>query len=235
MSGFGVAPLAPSFDTIGFFGWTVDDAVFTYEAAVAHVHASVPNPGDIINSRIIIIDDPLIADCGVDMSKAFDEETERFRSLGYQVGHVTSPVSFASLSKLHWNTMIFEASRALAHLDQYPKDLIGSRLRETLEEGAAITNERYITDRAQINHLRQTFFEAFDRSDAYFWPATPEPAPKGLASTGEPKYIGPWTTLGGPLVTLKANQKSNDLPLGFILGGHPGMDLRTGALARNLS
>ena len=168
------------------------------------------------------------------MSKAFDAETERFRSLGHRIERVASPVSFASLSKLHWNTMVFEASRALAHLKEFSEVLVGSRLREALQEGTAITTEQYIADRAKINDLRQTFFAAFERSDAYFWPATPGPAPKGLASTGEPKYIGPWTTLGGPLITMKTDKKSSGLPLGCILGGHPGMDLRIGALARHL-
>ena len=43
MSSFGVAPLAPSFDTIGFYGWTVDDAVYAYEAAVTHVPIAISN------------------------------------------------------------------------------------------------------------------------------------------------------------------------------------------------
>ncbi|MBM09982.1 MAG: hypothetical protein CMF69_10495 [Magnetovibrio sp.] len=235
IGGFGVAPLAPSFDTVGFLGWSVDDVVYAYEAVTAYRQELEVKSDELMSSRIIIIDDPLIADCGIDMSKAFQEETKRLQSLGYKLEHVVSPISFSNLSKLHWNTMIYEASRALAYLDQYPKDLIGSRLHHIRTEGVAITSESYIADRSKINQLRTTFFERFKETDVYFWPTTPFPAPAGLESTGEPKYIGPWTTLGGPVVSLRARQKSKGLPLGFILAGYPGMDQRTGSFARLLA
>ena len=235
MCGFGVAPLAPSFDTVGFYGATVDDAVYAYEAAaVSHTRAAAPRPDETTKARIVVIDDPLVSDCGADMQATFDAEAERFRSLGYAVERRPSPVPFDRLRKLHWDAMVYEAARALAWLKDYPEKDVGSRLREALEEGAAIPAERYIAGRAEINRLRHAFFDAFDVMDAFFWPATPEAAPKGLASTGEPKYIAPWTVLGGPLVTLTTNGTSNGLPLGCILGGYPGMDLRTGALARAL-
>jgi aspartyl-tRNA(Asn)/glutamyl-tRNA(Gln) amidotransferase subunit A len=235
ISGFGVAPLAPSYDTTGFYGATVDDAVYAYEAAAAfHTRAAAPGPDESGKARIVIIDDPLISDCEADMQATFDAEAERFRSLGHEVARVPSPVPFDRLGKLHWSTMVYEAARALAWLRDFPDDQVGSRLREAMDEGAAIPSERYIAERADINRLRQTFFGAFDPTDAFFWPATPGPAPKGLASTGEPKYIAPWTTLGGPMVTLTTDGKSDGLPLGCILGGHPGTDLRTGALARTL-
>jgi aspartyl-tRNA(Asn)/glutamyl-tRNA(Gln) amidotransferase subunit A len=235
MCGFGVAPLAPSFDTVGFYGRTVDDAVYAYEAAAAfHARAAAPGTDD-RKTRIVIINDPLIADCGSDMARTFESEAERFRSLGHAVEHHPSPVPFDRFGKLHWDTMVYEAARALAHLKNYPEDQVGSRLGDAIAEGAAIPAERYIAGRAEINRLRQSFFAAFEPDDAFFWPATPEPAPKGLASTGEPKYITPWTVLGGPVVTLTTKGTSNGLPLGCILGGYPGTDLRIGALARALS
>jgi len=235
MCGFGVAPLAPSFDTVGFYGRTVDDAVYAYEAAAAfHARAAAPGTDD-RKTRIVIINDPLIADCGSDMARTFESEAERFRSLGHAVEHHPSPVPFDRFGKLHWDAMVYEAARALAHLKNYPEDQVGSRLRDAIAEGAAIPAERYIAGRAEINRLRQSFFAAFEPDDAFFWPATPEPAPKGLASTGEPKYITPWTVLGGPVVTLTTKGTSNGLPLGCILGGYPGTDLRIGALARALS
>jgi len=102
--------------------------------------------------------------------------------------------------------MVYEAARALAWLKDYPEDQVGSRLREALDEGATIPAERYIADRAEINRLRHEFFRAFDL----------------------------WTVLGGPVLTLTTDGRSNGLPLGCILCGYPGTDLRTGAVARML-
>lgn len=234
MSGFGVAPLAPSFDTIGFYGWSVDDAVFAYEAAAAfHTRAVPPRPDD-DRPRIVIIDDPLLADCGRDMSDTFEAEAERFRSMGYDVGRQPSPIPFKRLGELHWNNMVFEAARTLAYLKDFPDEKVGQRLREAMDEGAAISTERYLAERAEINALRAKFFAAFGVGEVFFWPATPGPAPKGLESTGEPKYIAPWTVLGGPVVTLPTDGQSDGLPLGCILAGHPGTDRQIGAIVRRL-
>jgi len=235
MSGFGVAPLAPSFDTVGFYGWSVDDAVYAYEAAAAFHTRALPARPDNHRHRIVIIDDPLIADCGADMSDAFESEVERFRAMGYAVERHPSPVPFGRLGELHWDTMVYEAARALAYLREFPKEQVGRRLREAIDEGAAISAERYISERSEINALVSKFFEVFGVGDAFYWPATPGPAPKGLASTGEPKYIAPWTVLGGPVVTMPTSGRSNGLPLGCILAGHPGADRQIGALARGLS
>jgi len=234
MSGFGVAPLAPSFDTIGFYGWTVDDAVYAYEAAAPFGTRAVAPLSEDRRPRIVIIDDPLIADCSADMSEAFEAEGERFKSMGYGVERQSSPVPFSRLGELHWAAMVYEAARTLAHLKDFPEDEVGRRLREALDEGAAISAERYIARRAEINDLRAEFFAAFGREDAFFWPATPGPAPKGLDSTGEPKYIAPWTVLGGPVVTLPTDRRSNGLPLGCILAGYPATDRWMVTLARRL-
>ena len=66
----------------------------------------------------------------------------------------------------------------------------------------------------------------------FLWPAAPGPAPEGLESTGEPKYIAPWTALGGQMVTMPIGKTLEGMPLGSILCGLPGKDLATGSLAR---
>ena len=64
----------------------------------------------------------------------------------------------------------------------------------------------------------------FPDTDAFLWPAAPGTAPEGLAWTGDPKYIAPWTALGGPIVTLPTGKTSSGLPLGCLLAGRPGED-----------
>ena len=235
ISSFGVAALAPSFDTVGFYGWSIDDVIYTFEALCLYSSASTGAPIDLnTETTVVIIDDPLISDCEADMWKVFNSELERFKTLGCNIEWKDSPIPFTQLATLHWTTMIYEAARALCWLSEYPETLIGSRLRKVLAEGSEITTENYLSARSEINNLRKFFFDTFDNSDVFYWPATPRPAPKGLESTGEPKYIAPWTTLGGPILTLTTNKTSNDLPLGCLLSGHPGSDRSTGAFARAL-
>ena len=54
-------------------------------------------------------------------------------------------------------------------------------------------------------------------------------APAGLTSTGDPRYIAPWTALGGPIVTQPIGRDANGLPIGMLVCGQPGADR---ALAR---
>ena len=84
--------------------------------------------------------------------------------------------------------------------------------------------ERYLDERREIDALRTTLLDATKDVDFYLWPATPGPAPKGLAWTGDPKYIAPWTAIGGPMLTVPGAFDAGGLPLGCILCGKPGAD-----------
>tara|TARA_R110001599_G_scaffold318267_1_gene527847 strand:+ start:185 stop:1471 length:1287 start_codon:yes stop_codon:yes gene_type:complete len=230
--GYGVNPLAPSYDTVGFYGWSVDDAVYAYESLSPYGSDAVD--ADAIG-RILFLEDDLIADADAEMASAVAEQLVQIGELGYKVERVSSPFPFSKIGTLHWNTMIFEAGRVLVNLAEYPDELIGERLRGAIAEGQAIPEEQYIAERAQLNEFRKTFFTSFALNDVFLWPAAPGPAPKGIQSTGEPKYIAPWTALGGPMVTVPIGKTSAGLPLGSILCGAPGTDLATGAIARAVS
>ncbi len=74
------------------------------------------------------------------------------------------------------------------------------------------------------------------RHDAeMLWPATPATAPEGLGWTGDPKYISPWTALGGPIVTMPAGLADNGLPIAAILSSRPGTDRQMCGWARDLA
>ena len=48
-------------------------------------------------------------------------------------------------------------------------------------------------------------------------------------STGDPRYIAPWTALGGPIVTQPIGRDANGLPICMLICARPGTDR---ALAR---
>lgn len=232
LSTFGASPLAPSYDTIGFYGWAVDDAVYAYEA-VTPFGGPAAAPAE--KPRLVFLEDELIADVEPAAAAAVAARLNVFAAAGYPVEKMAAPVSFARLVTLHASTMAFEAARVLAHLTDYPDGAVGERILGLIAEGRAIPGARYLAERAEINVLRQAFFAAVRPTDLFLWPATPGPAPLATAGTGEPKYIAPWTLLGGPVVTLPAGATAAGLPLGAILSGRPGSDLATGAVARDLA
>jgi Asp-tRNA(Asn)/Glu-tRNA(Gln) amidotransferase A subunit family amidase len=71
-----------------------------------------------------------------------------------------------------------------------------------------------------------------ERYDAILTPAAPGVAPKGLDSTGDPRFCTLWTLLGMPALSLPLMQGPGELPLGVQLVGRRGFDARLMRTAR---
>ena len=219
---FGIAPLAPSYDTPGFLGWTVDDAALAFEAvAPPFIPAAGPAKPAL---TIVIPEDRHLADASVEIQTAMARVANVFARAGHKIdGHV-SPIPFADLFRLQQQTMFYEAARALSHLRDLPPGMVGEKILGAVEKGRAMTTASYLEARTMIDMLRERFFARFPEADVFLWPATPEAAPEGLGWTGDPKYISPWTALGGPVVTLPLSKTRSGLPMACLLAGRPGAD-----------
>ncbi|MGI9418459.1 MAG: amidase, partial [Geminicoccaceae bacterium] len=160
LSIYGVAPLAASYDTIGFYGWSVDDAVTAFEAARPPHTRSAAEPRVPGQARIVMLEDPLISDCGADMSASYQAMAEDFLSRGHTVEARPSPVPFERIGALHWTTMLYEIGRA--HPDQLdlPEGQVGTRLIEAIIDGLAIETDRYLDERGELDKIRTAFFAA---------------------------------------------------------------------------
>ena len=231
---FGITPLAPSYDTPGFYGWGVDDAVYAYEAvAPAFLRAAESRSGAPL--AVTVLEDPHTSDAIADMKAAFGKTADAFAAAGHAVERRRSPIPFERLFRVQRSTMAYEAGRALKHLLDEPAGSIGEKITGLIREGLAIPSGRYLDERSEIDRMRTTLFDALTTTDVFLWPAIPATAPEGLSWTGDPKYISPWTALGGPIVSLPAGLAANGLPLGCILTSRPGSDARMCAWARTLA
>jgi aspartyl-tRNA(Asn)/glutamyl-tRNA(Gln) amidotransferase subunit A len=230
---FGITPLAPSYDTPGFYGWSVDDAIFVYEAVAPSFLATsmTPSPAWL---RVCIPDDPHVDDAIPEIKAAVTRIADAFTAAGHRVERVKPPISFARLFDMQRRTMAYEAGRALGYLLELPAGTVGEKLTAHIREGLAIPPSQYLDERGEIDLLRNTLFGALP-AEIFLWPATPDTAPHGLAWTGDPKYISPWTALGGPIVSLPAGRSGAGLPIGCILSSRPGTDAQMCSWARSLA
>ena len=228
LSNFGIAPLGPSYDTPGVFGWTVADAVYAYRAVAPAFAVSREVPPSPV---IVVLEDEHLRDASAEMRAALANLQQRLTASGAKVEKRQAPIEFNRLFQIQRSTMLYEASRAMRDFLTLPPGQIGEKLLAAIAEGSAITEQRYLDERREIDHMRRTFLDETKSADAFLWPATPGPAPKGLGWTGEPKYIAPWTALGGPMITIPSGFTADGLPLGCILCGRPGDDLFLAALA----
>lgn len=233
LSVFGITPLGTSYDTPGFYGWGVDDAAYVYEAVAPAFlpRSKAPAP---TKPAVCIPDDPHIADAIPEMKAAVTRLADAFAKAGHAVQRVKPPIAFERLFLMQRHTVAYEAGRALKHLLDEPPGTVGEKLTAHIRDGLTITTREYLDERAEIDLMRAKLFGAMP-ADIFLWPAAPGAAPEGLAWTGDPKYISPWTALGGPIVTLPAGFADNGLPVGCILSARPGTDLQMCAWARGLA
>ena len=87
---------------------------------------------------------------------------------------------------------------------------------------------------AALAAARERFWTATAQVDALIFPAAPDVAPAGM-KTGDPRFIVPFTALGGPIVSIPVGAGAGGLPLGLMLIGAPGTDAATAAVAEKIA
>ena len=153
--------------------------------------------------NVVRLEDPTLATCDAQILKQMDEAASAIVEGGHAVRSAASPVDLGTLFENQQRVMQYEASRIYRGLLDLPKDSVGPKLREMIGIGLALSDSGYRDDRMRLAD--------------------------GLASTGDPRYIAPWTALSGPIVTQPIGRAANGLPIGMLICGRPGADR---ALAR---
>lgn len=221
---YGVTPLAPMFDTVGFYGWSVADAVALFEATLPISLKKQAQKND-QSVRIVILEDTFFNQSNPEILSAREIIAKKLSSAGYDVVYLNSPISLEKLSQIQMLTAEFELSRIHANLLDVPTEQVSEKLREAISRGGNFTENDYLLARNQMDKARKSFFLDFNATDIFLIPTTPETAPEGLEWTGDPRFIAPWTALGGPIVSLPGGNDTSGMPIGFMLAGFPGDDI----------
>jgi Asp-tRNA(Asn)/Glu-tRNA(Gln) amidotransferase A subunit family amidase len=224
----GVLTQAHSLDTVGVYGRSVEDLALLADALQGHDER---DPASLVSSRPRLLptateDWPLPAlfafvkthawkDADATTHAAFGELVEELggqvaeisldntTERGYAAGRLVQKVEMA----VHFGPL----------LDRAP-ELLSDNLRQQLEEGRRVSGAEYIAALNAREELYATIEDVLMNYGAILTPAALGPAPKGLASTGNPVFCGFWTYLGVPAVTLPLLD-ADGLPMGVQLIG----------------
>jgi len=230
-SSFGLVPFAPSFDTVGVFGYRVRDAVAAARVLMPpylrRSAAAAPAP-----LAIGVIDDPITESASAAVADTMRTAADALAAAGVRVERLKSPVSFAAIAGWHKTIIEHEVARAHPHLE-YNFD-VSAGLREAVGRGRHVTDRVYLEACAELDAARERFWMATAQADALIFPATPDVAPAGM-KTGDPRFIVPFTALGGPIVSVPVGAGAGGLPLGLMLIGAPGTDAATAAVAEKIA
>jgi len=239
----GILAQALSLDTVGVFAADVEGAALLAEvlfgddpadratapAAPPRLLATACARPPVRPSFAMLPRPPVDADPAEDTVAAMAELAE---FLGDGAFEIALPGAFGEASAVHRRVHLAELSKCFYAYERRGRDLLSESMREALDLGKAIPARDYIAALDWREVLNSALDEIFERCDAILTPATPGPAPEGIASTGTSIYNGLWTLCGTPVVTLPLFQASNGLPMGVQLIGPRGGDARLLRTAR---
>lgn len=209
----GILPFATSLDTLGFFTQTARDMLALWHALDRQ---SVPAEGVALAAP-----DPM-PPVESSMNAAFQSAIQDLLRSGFSIRSIDIAGMLATLGDAAHIVMCYEGARF--HQERYEEH--GKRLAdlaEMVERGLAIPQTQYDEARRHIAACRVRVTELFAATPVILVPAATGPAPKGLASTGDPAMNAPWTALGTPAITIPMPVGS-DLPLGLQLTAVHGQD-----------
>jgi len=224
----GVLSQAPSLDTVGAFGRSLEDVALVVDAIQGYDER---DPASIAASRPNLLarakeDWPLPPMFTFVKTHAWGEADavtrEAFGELVEHLGDKVEEISIDFSSERGTAAAKTVQNVELAHhygplLDKAP-DLISKRLANQIEEGRRVTGTDYFAALEARHELYATVEGLIMQHGQILTPAALGPAPKGLESTGSPVFCAFWTYLGVPAVTLPLLE-ADGLPMGVQLIG----------------
>jgi len=238
----GVAAIKPSFrllPTVGVkcYSWTLD-TVGLFAAGVkdlAHGLSAMTNrpellPGAAMQTpRIGVVTQDFAGAPEAAGGEALRIAVKAAERAGASVRALALPDIVAQAWRIQPTVQEFEAHQALAweYLTHY--DAMPPLLRAKLDETAGILPAAYDEARGIARRARGALADIFKDIDVLLTFSAPGAPPKGLASTGDPRFNRLWTLMGVPCVSVPACVADGGLPVGVQVIARFGDD--AGALA----
>jgi Asp-tRNA(Asn)/Glu-tRNA(Gln) amidotransferase A subunit family amidase len=145
---------------------------------------------------------------------------------------LSMPDIVAEAWRLHPIVQEFEAHQSFAWEYRENYDAMPPLLRGRLDESKGYAAAEYDAAVAVAGRARNALAEIFGEVDVLLTISAPGAAPKGLSSTGDPRYNRLWTLMGVPCVNVSAHVAGDGLPVGVQVIAPFGADAKALAAAR---
>ncbi len=233
ISCYGVVPLSWSLDTVGILTRSVEDAAVMLQAMAGYdskdpgsYDAPVPDYLAEMDSmsrapRIGLIREFFFDHSSPEVREHTDGIARRLAEAGAEVVEIGLPDTFGSAHDCQ--RVVSSVEAATVHEPNFLErpDDYGPKIRASIEAGMQTPATRYAHAMRMRGRFRADLVEALQGVDAALTPATPEPAPKDLSTTGDPAFQSPWTSAGLPAIVIPSGVSESGLPLAVQLAGQP--------------
>jgi len=226
----GVAPLTPEFDHVGTFSRCVADTALALDvlagydpgdpfslAEPAGGYAAALTSGLADPPRLGFVRRPYLDRADPDVAAHMEATAGRLADAGAVVEEVALPGSLEGLYDAGFRVM--QVGAAAVHRERYERqrDHMRPKLRGLIEAGMEISGVGHALDLDHCRRFRADVAPILGGLDALLLPVADSPAPKGLASTGDPSFAAPWSFTGIPALALPSGVAGNGLPLAVQL------------------
>lgn len=229
----GVAPLGPTFDTLGPITHCVSDARRLTEvmAGVSLAHPAVA----IDDLRIAIVTEAALAQIAEEVAAAYTAALSGMRALGARVEEIALPLPFVEFQSLNGDIVAFEAYRHLSQLAEDPSSPLDPFVRKRVLAGRDVDPEHYQAQLRRLHDARLSFAPMFSGFDLLVLPGTPICA-LPLSEVDERQIpMSRYTRVANCLdlcaITLPLSRPAGALPIGLQLCAAAHSDARLLAIA----
>jgi Asp-tRNA(Asn)/Glu-tRNA(Gln) amidotransferase A subunit family amidase len=208
----GVLPFAPTLDHAGLFTRTVEEMSWLWSAITPNDEAKIDADRRLARPRW-----PIVGQLEPEMATGFDQALARLAQSGFEIYELNLPETFPRLPEAILTVFRYEGAQTHRdRLRQYGSK-IGQKLAVLVEEGLRIDQKLYENSLAHLAQARREYAELTEKFPVWATPSALGAAPRGLASTGDPRANAPFTALGVPAISIPFGRDSSGLPLGLQL------------------
>ena len=244
ISCYGVVPLSWSLDTVGILTRSVEDAAVMLQAMSGYdrndpgsYDAPVPDYLTEMDSvgrapRIGLIREFFFDHSSPEVREHTEGVVRKLIEAGAEVVEIGLPDTFDSAHDCQ--RVVSSVEAATVHEPDFMErpDDYGPKIRASIEAGMQTPAARYAHAMRMRGRFRADLVEALQGVDVALTPATPEPAPRDLSTTGDPAFQSPWTSAGLPAIVIPSGVGKSGLPLAVQLAGQPFQEGRLLGVAR---
>ncbi len=208
----GVKCFSWTLDTVGLFAAGVEDLACGLSAMTGRPELLLP--ASIAAPRIGVVTQDFAGEVDASSVEALQIAARAADLAGANVRSLALPKIFAEAWHIHTTVQQFEAHEALAWEYRERYDEMPPLLRGRLDESRDIPPAEYDEAQAIAARAQAALAAVFEQVDVLLTYSAPGAPPKGLDSTGDPRFNRLWTLMGTPCVNVPAYVAKGNLPVG---------------------
>jgi Asp-tRNA(Asn)/Glu-tRNA(Gln) amidotransferase A subunit family amidase len=207
----GVKCFSWTLDTVGLFAAGVEDVAIALSAITKRSELLAPA---MASPRIAVVTQDFAGNPEAAGTEALQVAARAAAKAGASVRELKMPEIVAEAWRIHPIIQDFEAHQSFAWEYRENYAAMPPLLRGRLDESRDYTPAQYDAARTVTSKARAALSGIFADVDVLLALSAPGAAPKGLASTGDPRFNRLWTLMGTPCVNVPALVADGGLPIG---------------------